>query len=188
MKIGILGGTFNPVHNGHMVLAEEAREKIGLDKVIFIPTCLPPHKDSSDVISGEHRLKMLEMAIKEKSYFAVSDIEIKRRGNSYTIDTIKELKKTYSEDQLFFIIGSDLLNYFNDWKDLDQIRQLVKFIVATRPGYELEKIPADITTLAISAVDISAFEVRKRIKNKEQFRDLVPKVVHEYIKTEGIYK
>src|SRR3989338_1581087 len=111
MKIGILGGTFNPVHIGHLILAEEAREKLGLDKVIFVPTFLPPHKDNSDIADASDRLMMIKLAIKKNRYFLVSDTEIKRNGRSYTIDTIKEFKEKFRADELYFIVGSDLLKY-----------------------------------------------------------------------------
>ncbi len=114
MKIGILGGTFNPVHIGHLILAEEVREKLKLDKIIFIPTALPPHKDNMDIAPAGDRLKMLKLAIKGNKFFGVSDIEIKRKGRSYTIDTIKELKNKFVNDELYFIIGSDLLKYINE--------------------------------------------------------------------------
>src|SRR3989338_11463826 len=109
MKIGILGGTFNPIHIGHLILAEEAREKLGLDKIIFVPAYLPPHKDNSDIAPAKYRYRMIELAIQKNSYFSLSDMEIKRNGRSYTIDTLKEFKKLYPEDELHFIIGSDLL-------------------------------------------------------------------------------
>ena len=121
MKIGILGGTFNPIHIGHLILAEEAREKLALDVVIFVPTYLPPHKDDADIIAARDRMTLVKLAIKGNRHFLVSDIEIKRDGRSYTIDTIKELKMRYPKDELCFIIGSDLLNYLPEWKDLDEI-------------------------------------------------------------------
>lgn len=188
MKIGILGGTFNPIHIGHLILAEEAREKLQLDKVIFVPAYLPPHKDNSDIASAQHRYEMVDLAIKTNKHFSVSEIEIKRDGRSYTIDTVNEFKELYPSDELYFIIGSDLLNYLDGWKDLDQVRKLVKFIVATRPGYPLEKIPAKICTLAIRAVDVSAFEVRRCIKQGRSFRYLVPEAVYDYIKKQGLYR
>ena len=188
MKIGILGGTFNPIHIGHLILAEEAREKLKLDKIIFVPAYLPPHKDNSDIIDAHHRYKMVKSAIKTNRHFLVSDIEIKRDGRSYTIDTIKELKKIHPQDELLFIIGSDLLKYLDDWKDLGDIIKMVKFITVTRPGYLLEKIPAYITTVAIRAVDVSAFEVRKAIKENRSFRYLVPEKVLSYINKYGLYR
>jgi nicotinate-nucleotide adenylyltransferase len=188
MKIGILGGTFNPIHIGHLILAEEAREKLELDKVIFVPAYLPPHKDDSDIAAAGERLTMLKLAIKGNGYFAVSDIEIKRDGRSYTIDTIKEFKIRYPHDDLYFIIGSDLLTYLEEWKDLAQIIKMVKFIAATRPGYPLEKIPSYISTIPIRAVDISGFAIRQAIKENKSFRYLVPEAVHKYIIRNKLYK
>jgi len=188
MKIGILGGTFNPIHLGHLILAEEVREKLGLDKVIFVPTFLPPHKDNSDIAQAIDRLKMIRIAIRANKCFIVSDIEIKRNGRSYTIDTISALKKVYSNDELYFITGSDLLKYLEEWKDLNEIIKMVKFVVATRPGYPLEKIPAYISTVAIRAVDISAFEIRSCIRHNTSFRYLVPDGVFKYITKRKLYR
>ncbi|MBN1914158.1 MAG: nicotinate-nucleotide adenylyltransferase [Candidatus Omnitrophica bacterium] len=188
MQIGILGGTFNPVHIGHLILAEEAREKLALDKIIFVPAYLPPHKDNAQIVSAKHRYAMLRLATKTNRSFLVSGIEIKRAGRSYTIDTLKDLKKIYPEDELSFIIGSDLLNYLEEWKDLREIIEMVKFIVATRPGYPLEKIPSYIKTVAIRAVDISAFEVRQAVKEGRSFRYLVPEAVCKYIINNRLYK
>ena len=188
MKIGILGGTFNPIHLGHLILAEEVSQKIGLSKVIFVPTNIPPHKDNGDIISAHHRLKMLRLAVRGNPCFFVSDIEIKRGDRSYTIDTIKEFNKIYSGGELYFIIGSDLIRYLNEWKDLKEIIAMVKFIVATRPGYSLNNLPAYMTTIDIRAVDISAFEIRQCIKQNCSFRYLVPESVRSYILKKGLYK
>jgi len=188
MKIGILGGTFNPVHIGHLILAEEAREKLGLDKIIFIPTALPPHKDNLNIAPAVDRLKMLKLAIKGNKYFTVSDVEIKRQGRSYTIDTLKELKRKHSQDELYFIIGSDLLKYLNEWKDLNEIIKMVKFVAATRPGFPLEEIPPYIKTLAIRAVDVSGFEVRQCVAGNKSFGYLVTDRVFDYIKKRKLYR
>jgi nicotinate-nucleotide adenylyltransferase len=188
MKIGILGGTFNPVHIGHLILAEEAREKLKLDKVIFVPAYLPPHKDTACIASAAARLSMVKLATKPNRNFSVSDAEIKRDGRSYTIDTIRQFKAVYPKDELYFIIGSDLLNYLDEWKDLGEIIKMVKFIAATRPGYPLEKIPSYITTMAIRAVDISGFEIRQAIKEGRSFRYLVPDSVYKYLKKKNIYR
>ena len=188
MKIAILGGTFNPIHIGHLILAEEAREKLGLDKVIFVPTYLPPHKNNSDIAKPEHRYEMIKLAIQTNPYFSLSDVEIKRAGRSFTIDTIKQFKQNYPKDELYFIIGSDLLKYLDDWKDLKEVTKLVKFITVTRPGYPLNKIPAHITTLEIRAVDISGYEIRKCLKDNRSFRYLVPGVVYNYINQNKLYR
>lgn len=188
MKIGILGGTFNPVHIGHLILAEEAREKIGLDKIIFVPTYLPPHKNNSEIASASDRFEMIKTAISKNKSFLVSDIEIKRQGKSYTIDTIREFKKKYPKDELYFISGSDVLKYLEDWKDLSEILKIVKFVVATRPGYPLEKIPSYISTVSIRAVDVSAFEIREAIKENKSFRYLVPEPVSGYITKKKLYR
>ncbi|MDD5108279.1 MAG: nicotinate-nucleotide adenylyltransferase [Candidatus Omnitrophica bacterium] len=188
MKIGILGGTFNPVHIGHLILAEEVREKLGLGRIIFIPTALPPHKDNVDIAPAPDRLKMLKLAIKGNKFFGFSDIEIKRKGRSYTIDTLKELKNKFIQDELYFIIGSDLLKYLNEWKDLNEINKMVKFVAATRPGYPLEQIPSYIQKLAIRAVDVSGFEVRQCIKENKSFRYLVPDKVFDFINKRKLYK
>jgi len=210
MRTGILGGSFNPIHIGHLILAEEVREKLRLERVIFVPANLAPHKDNRDLAAAADRYRMIEMAVKTNKYFSVSDIEIKRNGNSYTIDTIKEFKEKYPDDALYFITGSDLLKYLEDWKDLKEIVRMVCFIVATRPGYPLDKIPArlnnnhqtglpdggarlpdgqaGISTLEIRAVDVSAFEIRKAIKEDKSFRYLVPEAVFDYINKKGLYR
>jgi len=188
MKTGILGGTFNPIHIGHLILAEEAREKLGLERVIFVPAYLPPHKDNSDIAPASDRLKMVRLAIRGNRYFMASGIEIRRDGRSYTIDTIKGFKELYPRDELYFIIGSDLLKYLNDWKDLGEIIKMVKFIVATRPGYPLERIPSYIQTMPIRAVDVSAYEIRSCVRENKSFRYLVPEEVLKYINKKGLYK
>ena len=195
MKIGILGGTFNPVHIGHLILAEEVREKLGLDKIIFVPTALPPHKDNLNIAPASDRLKMLKLATSSNKFFAVSDAEIKRHGRSYTIDTVKEFKARYSGDELYFIIGSDLLKYLNEWKDLSEILKMIRFVVATRPGYPLEDISAymasrqkGVRTLPIRALDISAFEIRSCIRKEKSFRYFVPERVFNYINQERLYR
>lgn len=187
MKLGILGGTFNPVHIGHLILAEEIREKLGLDKIVFVPTYLPPHKNNGDIIPASERLKMVRMAIRGNRFFSASDVEIKRRGRSYTIDTVREFKKRFPKHRLYFVIGSDLLNYLNEWKDLMDVTRLVSFVAATRPGYPLEKIPAYIRTVSIRAVDVSAFEIRRCIKEGKSFRYLVPEAVYDYIRRKKLY-
>lgn len=193
MKIGVLGGTFNPVHAGHLILAEELREKLRLDKVIFIPTFIPPHKKTRDIAAAAQRLAMVRLAIRGNPCFSVSDVEIRRKGASYTIDTIRQLKKTFPRDELVFIIGSDLLQYLDEWKDIGEVTKLVKFVVATRPGFPLENLRTvsarytNISTVPIRAVDISGFQVRECIRKGRSFRYLVPEAVHRYIVKNKVY-
>ncbi|MBU1124724.1 MAG: nicotinate-nucleotide adenylyltransferase [Candidatus Omnitrophica bacterium] len=188
MKIGILGGTFNPIHIGHLILADETREKLGLRKIIFVPTYLPPHKGSSDIAPASERMKMIRHAIAGNKNFSVSDVEILREGRSYTIDTIRSLKKKYPRDELYFIIGSDLLRYLREWKDLNEITKMVRFIAATRPGYPLKKLPKYIDKLSIRAVDISGYEIRACVRLQRSFRYLVPDGVFRYITEKGLYQ
>jgi len=188
MKIGILGGTFNPIHIGHLILAEEVKDILKLDRIIFVPTDLPPHKQNSEIIDAKERYKMIKLAIKGNKDFSVSDIEIKRKGVSYTIETLKEFKKIYPRDFLYFITGSDLLKYLDEWKDLNQILEIVNFVVATRPSYPLEMIPSYIKTLEIRAIDVSGFQIRKNLKEGRSIRYLVPELVFKYIKKKGLYK
>jgi nicotinate-nucleotide adenylyltransferase len=173
---------------GHLILAEEANERLGLDRIIFVPAFLPPHKDDSEIASAQDRLRMVRLAIKGNKHFLSSDIEIKRRGRSYTINTLRELKKAYLNDELYFIIGSDLLKYLEDWKDLNEIIRMVKFVAATRPGYPLQELPSYFQTIAIRAVDISGFEIRRCIRQNRSFRYLVPEAVFNYIKKKRLYR
>ena len=187
MKIGILGGTFNPIHIGHLILADEVREKLLLDKVIFVPTYIPPHKQNFEVAAAQDRFRMVKAAIKGNQFFKASDIEIRRKGPSYTVDTVKALNKKFPGDELYFITGSDLLKYLDEWKDFQELLGLVKLVVATRPGYPLENIPAYVQRVSIRAVDVSAFEIRQCLKEDRSFRYLVPEAVFEYIIRSKLY-
>ncbi len=186
MKIGILGGTFNPPHIGHIVLAKEIYEKLKLDKVLLIPTNIPPHKESEGA-EADLRLKMLELSAKETPAFEVLDIELKRGGVSYTIDTVKELKKIYPQDELYLIVGSDLANGFSSWKDFDQLRKLVKIVVAQRDNAPL-KDTEDFISVDITQIDTCSSDIRKLIEEGGSIKDLINNNVADYIEKNNLYR
>ncbi|MFC2159331.1 nicotinate-nucleotide adenylyltransferase [Actinomycetota bacterium] len=202
-KIGIMGGTFNPVHHGHLVTAQEALDQFGLDEVIFIPTGDPPHKIEDLLAHAEDRYLMTVIATSSNSSFFVSRVEIDRKGKSYTIDTVKELRKIFGIDsELYFITGADAILEILTWKNTREIVTLAKFIAATRPGYDLSKIKGLKTTLfdseekadrrifvmEIPALAISSTNIRQRIKNRRPVNYLVPEGVNNYILKHGLYK
>ncbi|MBN2453374.1 MAG: nicotinate-nucleotide adenylyltransferase [Candidatus Omnitrophica bacterium] len=189
MKIGLLGGTFNPIHMGHLILAEEALSKLRLDKVIFIPTYLPPHKAVESTIKPHDRLKMVELAIADNSSFEVSDFEIGSKKTSYSIDTLKAFRDKYGSDtQLYFITGSDLLKDLFSWKSVNDIFKISKFIVANRPGYPVTEVPREVETVVITPIEVSSDDIRRRLKAGRSIRYLVPEKVRCYIMEKNLYK
>lgn len=188
MKIGIFGGTFNPIHFGHLVLAEQAYEKLSLNKVIFIPSFYPPHKKNSGIVSAFHRYNMVKLAIQNNRRFKVSDIEIKRKGHSYLVDTLKELRRVYPKAVLFFISGSDVSNQIAKWKSIDKVLSLSKFVLAKRPGYRLKKYNKKVSVISITELDISSSIIRRKIRTGRSIHYLMPMRVLKYIKEKGLYK
>ena len=186
MKIGILGGTFNPPHQGHLVLANEIFEKLGLDKVLFVPTNIPPHKKENEA-SSEDRLNMVNLAIRGYKNFEVLDLEIKRGGVSYTIDTIRQLKSQYPEDDFYLIIGSDLANTFSLWKESDEIKKIVKVVVADRKNYPL-KDKDDFLVVDITQIYLSSTQVRETLKIDESIQNFLAGDLVKYIKQHNLYK
>ncbi len=200
-KIGILGGTFNPIHIGHLNMAEEVRKHHNLSKVIFIPTHIPPHKYVEDLANADQRYQMVKRAIKENSKFEVSDLEIKRKGKSFTIDTVQEIIHHCGEhSDIFLIIGADSLNELELWKDIKRLSQLCHFVIVNRPGYKTEPsarlveiIGNDIVSdmerlrLNIEPIGISSTEVRKLINDGVEIKNLVPECVEVFIKEHGLY-
>ena len=189
MRIGILGGTFNPVHYGHLILGEEAVYKLRLDTLVFVPTFMPPHKDVEGNIQPLHRFKMVELAVKDNPAFSVSTYEIKAKKKSYSVDTLKEFRRVYGDEaQLYFITGSDLLKDLFSWKDVHDIFKMSKFIVANRPGYPVQDVPKEVETVVITPIEISSDDIRRRLKAGRSIRYLVPDAVRSYIMKHGLYR
>lgn len=197
-KYGIFGGSFNPIHYGHLMICEYIKEEMGLDKVIFIPTGNPPHKDLG--VSAEDRYEMVKLAISPNPDFEISDIETTRVNLSYTVDTIRELKKIYKEEKLYFLIGLDSLFQLKTWKKIGDLSQEIEFVVALRPGYiDKEEINREIDFLRenfgtrINLIktplyEISSTDLRERIHEGKSLRYLIPKKVLNYIEESGFYK
>lgn len=195
MRIGIYGGAFNPVHKGHVKLAEEIKEKAGLDKIIIMPSGVSPHKSSGELADSEHRLKMCRLAFTDE-FFEVSDLEIKREGKSYTFDTVTELKSIYPNDELFLIIGSDMLLSFDKWYRYEDILSAVTACATTRQGdisisqlkaYADTVLKKEIIIIDFEPFECSSTQIRDAVKCGEDISSLVPMQVSEYIKEKSLY-
>lgn|SRR5690625_4480664 len=183
-KIGILGGTFDPPHIGHILIAEEVRYALSLDEIWFIPTNVPPHKQTARTTS-KHRLDMIQLAIDSNKYFKVNTIELARTGKSYTIDTMKILKQQCNH-LFYFIIGADMVEYLPNWKQIDELMEMVQFVGVKRNTYQLETT-YPIKVVDIPLIDISSSEIRRRIKEGEPFQYFLPEKVFTYIKEHHLY-
>jgi len=198
-KIGILGGTFNPVHNGHIEIAKAAQKLFKLNKVVFVPSGIPPHKTEEKILDGEKRYKMLLTAIKGMKKFSASRIELDRKGYSYAVDTFIELKKKYGKKaKLYYIMGLDSINDILSWRKPLDLFRLCQFIVATRPGTKIRtfkrliKFPPlkdniDKIHLFEIKIDISSTEIRKKLKNRKSVKGMLPETVEKYIKDNKLY-
>lgn len=195
-RIGIMGGTFDPIHFGHLMTAEQAFYQFSLNKVIFIPTGESPHKRRSPV-TGKERYKMAVIATADNDHFKVSRIEIDRPGISYTVDTLRELKNSYPNTEFFFISGADAILEILTWKDADKIAEMAKFIAATRPGYHLDKLGdvvnkldfrVTVSFLQVPALAISSTDIRIRVLQNKPIRYLLPENVCSYIYKKGFYR
>jgi len=212
VRIGLFGGSFNPVHIGHLRAAEEIRGLCALEKVIFIPTHIAPHKPVGTFASPQHRMAMLELAIKDNRHFLTSDVELKRPGTSYSVETLRYFREAFPESDPFFIMGMDAFAEIDTWKNYRDLFPLCNFVVMTRPGYSpphTERIiPRTMTgefsfspeenryrhasgssvfIADIPGLDISAREIRRRIAQGHSFTYLVPKAVEEYILSHKLY-
>jgi len=213
---GLFGGTFNPIHLGHLKVAEEVCRRFPLDRILFIPSYIPPHKSSGEVVPVRHRLKMVEIACHNFPAFEVSEVEARHPGPSYSIITLRKLKQDWPEDRFFFIVGTDAFLEIETWKDYDQLLRECSFIVVRRPGFEIELLekvierigirpatilkprqrvvfksenlkPGSIFLLAARTPDISSTEIRKRVRAGLSIAGLVPPGVEQYIKRYKLY-
>ena len=213
VRVGLFGGTFNPVHWGHLRSAEEIRERFNLEQVIFIPTNISPHKESHVLVSPQHRLTMLNLALDGNSFFVASDIELKRAGKSYSIETVNYFKQTAQEEwSPFFILGVDAFLEISTWKKYQELFSLCNFIVMTRPGYEIQEVQHliphqvkkefsycpderrfihrsqfSIYLAEITAIDISSQAIRTQVKNRRSIAYLLPHAVESYIEEHALY-
>ena len=214
LKLGLLGGTFNPIHLAHLRVAEEAAELLGLDRVMFVPVAWPPHKDSAPVVSFEHRFNMVELAIAGRPGFAASNMEGRRGGRSYTVDTLKQIQRELGpEIELFFLTGMDSFLEVHTWRNYIRMFELASLVVTTRPGFDPgllaiylketidgayawdpEKKRYDsglyrpVYFLDIARLDISSSGIRNLISLGRSIRYLAPEPVREYILTHDLYK
>ena len=190
-RLGIMGGTFDPVHLGHLVTAEQARADLGLDEVVFLPAGQPWQKDA-DTTSAEHRYLMTVLATAANPAFSVSRVEVDRDGPTYTVQTLRELRAQLPEGELFFITGADAILNILTWKDADECLELATFVAATRPGYDLarletEGIRAEVCVLDVPALAISSTDVRERFAAGRAVRYLIPREVEEFVRKHGLY-
>lgn len=193
MKIAVMGGTFNPIHFAHLISAEQVRESLGYESILFVPAGQPPHKLQPNLVSAKHRFQMVLLATEDNPFFEVSGIELEQSGPSYTIHTIESLRFKYGETaELAWIIGADSLIEYKIWKDFDEVLEKCKLVVTTRPNYNLEQVPMEIRKrvdiIQITGIDISATEIRHRIQNRMTIRYLVPEPVAAYITKHKLYR
>jgi len=202
-RIGVMGGTFDPIHNGHLVTAEEAWKQFQLDQVLFIPSGNPPHKDDRRSLNAEDRYLMAVIATATNPHFRVSRMEIERPGPSYTIDTVREMHRIYGRNtEVFFITGADAILEILTWKEPEAVLREATFIAATRPGYDLqrleESLPAvekerhdsdpRVLVMEVPALAISSTDIRERVKQGRPITYLVPEGVAEFIEKNGFYR
>jgi len=197
--IGIFGGTFDPIHFGHLMAAWYASQECNLKKVLIIPAGTPPHKEAENVLDDQHRLNMVKLATKDEPVFSLSTLEIDRQGYSYTIDTVQYYLKKYPEKRLHLIVGADCIHSLHTWKDARLLVQLCSFIAVVRPGYELKQgiicnswLPTDfwnkLKIVNIPGVDISSSMIRERIKQGKTVKYLLPDAVEKYIMRHRLYR
>ncbi|MCM3126150.1 MULTISPECIES: nicotinate-nucleotide adenylyltransferase [unclassified Paenibacillus] len=192
MKVGIMGGTFDPIHMGHLMAAEAVKDVYKLDEIWFMPSHIPPHKHAAGA-TGEQRLEMTNLATEEYGDYRVLDVEIVRGGVSYTIDTMEIIRRQHPDINLYFIIGADMVNYLSRWERIEDLTKLVTFIGVGRPGFELhlDDLPDFLQEHVLHAdmpqVEISSTGIRRRLAKGRSVRFMVPKAVLDYITRSGLY-
>ena len=197
-RIGILGGTFDPIHMGHLITAEIVRVSAALDEIIFIPAARPPHKENKGEAPAEDRLLMVQCAVEGNPAFSVSDIELRREGPSYTVDTIAALSEQLGDAELFFITGADAMNDLYHWHEPARLLRSCVFIAAARQGVELDESRlaeqfspeqrSRIRIVPTPHLEISSTVIRARVRAGRSIRDLVPRAVELYIEERGLYR
>lgn len=196
-KRAIFGGSFNPIHLGHVNFCNECQKQYNFDEIILIPSNIPPHKSADELVSGADRLKMTELAASGYAYMRVSDIELRHGGKSYTVDTIEELNRIYEKDELFLLIGSDMLLSFKTWHRYEKILELVKVVAGARQSedkQEIINIKSDFAALSdrisiidLEIVEISSTQVRNAVKSGIDVNKYLDNKVYDYIKEKGLY-
>lgn len=198
MQLGVFGGTFDPVHYGHLLLAEQCREQCDLDEVRLIPAGIPPHKTSGDVTSGMHRLEMLKLATAGQERLTVCDCELQRSGPSYTFETLEQLHTEDPERELFLIIGADSLRDLPAWRNPQRILELAKLVVVNRgdqPAPDLDTLSTNLgaaagdgaTIVTIPGIGLSSSDIRRRVTAGKSIRYMTPRAVECYVSAQGIY-
>ncbi|SDJ73503.1 nicotinate-nucleotide adenylyltransferase [Alkalibacterium thalassium] len=186
-KIGILGGTFNPPHLGHLIIAEHVRDQLDLDTILFMPSYEPPHKQSKQTIDHVHRVNMLERSLSDNDQFDIDLSEIERKGKSYTYDTMRLLKEKHPDTEFYFIIGADMVEDLPNWHKIDELIQLVQFVAVNRPNYQTESA-YPVIMVDVPDVDISSSMIRQKVRDGCSIKYLVTAETEKYIESEGLYK
>ena len=193
MKTGLFGGTFDPIHIGHLIVAETVRSNLGIDRMVFIPVSEPPHKPNKIINPYAVRFEMVKRAIEGYPRFEVSDAELRKGGISYTIDTITSFRhsKEYERDELYLLIGSDNFLELNSWKDPEKLLESVRTLVVQRPGFDIASVVSTYKNMVefvqAPLIEISASEIRQRVHEGKSIRYWVPARVESFIQSEGLY-
>ncbi len=192
-RVGIFGGTFDPIHNGHLQVAEDVRKNLEMEKILFVPSYLPPHKLDKKVTEAKLRFEMVSLALEGHPHFIISEFEFQKEGISYTVETLNALKRSNPDAELFLIMGVDQLLEMDSWKEPEKIFQISKVVAMGRPGYRREEIEnldwrTKILWVDVTPVEISSSLIRKKVQQGESVQVLVPKQVEKFIIEKGLYK